>query len=135
MTIIKVPMNGTHVFQEFIDKSVMTFEGIELPLNDRHALKVEGDKLEKVLREAGYKEDECVGYTYRGEHMNKAFGLTGSNAYPDTLTFLSIPDFYNIPFKLSTGARWFDDIVANNSIRQNAIDCGAEPDVYSYNEE
>ena len=60
--------------------------------------------------------------------MNKFFGLTEDNAYSDDLTFVCIPNFYNPIFKTMIGARWFDDIISNNSIRQNAIDYGCEPD-------
>ena len=60
--------------------------------------------------------------------MNRCYGLTGTNAYQDDLTFVVIPNYYNPIVKLACGARWFDDIVANNSIRQNAINSGAYPD-------
>ena len=49
-------------------------------------------------------------------------------AYNDDLTFLVIPNYYNVLMKVKLGARWFDDIVANNSIRQNAIVTDCEPD-------
>ena len=60
--------------------------------------------------------------------MNRCYGLTGNNAYSDDLTFAVIPNYYNPMIKLLVGARWFDDIVANNSIRQNAINSGTKPD-------
>ena len=60
--------------------------------------------------------------------MNDHFKLTESNAYPDDLMFLVIPDFYNVDYKVSIRAHWFDDIVSNNTIRQNAINFGHEPD-------
>ena len=60
--------------------------------------------------------------------MNKHYGLTGSNAYPDDITIVVIPEYYNPIVKLQLGARWFDDIVYNNAIRQNAINGGIEPD-------
>ena len=49
---------------------------------------------------------------------------TGSNAYPEDLTFVSIPlsMFKNIRklamLKLQLGARWLDDIVDNNARRE-----------------
>lgn len=67
-------------------------------------------------------------YTWTGEVMNNKYGLTGRNAYPEDLTFLSI-DLDNwgsmdglIEFKFSVGARWLDDIVDNNKVRQDKID-------------
>jgi hypothetical protein len=74
--------------------------------------------IERGIRENGYKEEECVFYTYKGKLMNEAYGLSAINAYPDDLTFVSIPNFYNPMFKIEYGARWFDDIVDNNKERE-----------------
>lgn len=74
--------------------------------------------IESAIRENGYKEEECVFYTYKGKLMNEAYELNGNNAYPDDLTFVSIPNFYNPMFKIEYGARWFDDIVDNNKERE-----------------
>lgn len=62
-------------------------------------------------------------YNFSGQLMNETYGLTGSNRYPDDLTFLSFPlDNLNIGklamFKLEFGARWLDDIVDNNATRE-----------------
>ena len=75
--------------------------------------------IESAIRENGYKEEECMFYTYKGELMNNSYGLKGNNAYPSDLTFVSIPNFYNPMFKLNYGARWFDDIVDNNARRED----------------
>jgi hypothetical protein len=74
--------------------------------------------IESAIRENGYDEEECVFYTYKGKLMNKSYELHGDNAYPDDLTFVSIPKFYNPIFKINYGARWFDDIVDNNERRE-----------------
>jgi hypothetical protein len=122
MKLIKVPENRTEMLQEFVDTSAFTFEGIDL--TDKKGLKL----FEELARENGYKEPEMICYWFKGSFMNEVFGLTGDNAYSDSLTFLVVPNFYHIGIKLGLGARWFDDIVANNSIRQNAINSGQEPD-------
>ena len=63
-------------------------------------------------------------YTWKGKLMNQIYMLTGSNAYPEDLTFVSIPlnMFKNIEklaiLKLQFGARWLDDIVDNNAHRE-----------------
>ena len=63
-------------------------------------------------------------YTWKGKLMNQIYMLTGSNAYPEDLTFVSIPlnMFKNIGklaiLKLQFGARWLDDIVDNNAHRE-----------------
>ena len=80
--------------------------------------------LEKEIIKAGYDKEEKdrVWYWFNGDVMNKHCHLTGSNAYPDDLTFLCIPDFYNPMFKLRVGARWFDDILDNNLRRQREME-------------
>ena len=123
MALAQVPENREAEFlQEFCDKSMFTFEGLDI--SDKAGMK----KLEKLLRETGYNEKHFVAYWFKGSAMNKHYGLTDSNAYPDDLTFLVIPEYYNPIVKIRIGARWFSDIVANNSIRQHAIDTGLEPD-------
>ena len=63
-------------------------------------------------------------YTWKGKLMNQIYMLTGSNAYPEDLTFVSIPlnMFKNMEklaiLKLQFGARWLDDIVDNNAHRE-----------------
>lgn len=123
MKLIKVPDDRMEMLEEFCAKSMFTFEGIDI-LNSGDGLK----EFEELMRKNGYEKDELIGYWFKGKLMNEAYGLTGNNAYQDDLTFLVIPDFYNPIFKLEVGARWFDDIVANNSIKQNAQETGLEPD-------
>lgn len=111
------------MLQMFCDNSMFTFEGLDITNFDSNK------ELEALLKSGGYPDDkEVLCYHFSGKVMNKAYGLTGSNAYPDDLTFVVVPEFYNPIVKLASGARWFDDIVANNSIRQNAINSGCKPD-------
>ena len=126
MQLAKVPENREReFFSEFSSKSMFTFEGIDIKSKEgRQGL----NKLEKVMRETGFTEKDCIGYHFKGEVMNRLCHLTGNNAYPDDLTFLVIPNYYNPMVKLELGARWFDDIVANNAIKQNAENFGCEPD-------
>lgn len=122
MALIKVPENReAEMLQEFCENSMFTFEGLTI---DKNNIK----DLEKAVRSAGYSEKDFIAYWFYGSVMNKHYRLTNENAYPDDLTFVVIPNFYNPLFKLAAGARWFDDIVANNSIRQHGIDTGLEPD-------
>lgn len=66
-------------------------------------------------------------YTWSGKLFNEIYGLTDSNAYPNDLHFLSVDldnwsEMGNLPmFKMKVGARWLDDIVDNNEVRQNEI--------------
>ena len=126
MNLVKVPENReSEMLKEFLDSSAFTFEGIDIQSKEgKGNLK----KLEEILYKTGYNEKHCYGYWFTGDVMNRAFRLTDSNAYPDDLTFLVIPNYYNPIVKLEVGARWFDDIVASNSIKQNALAYGHEPD-------
>ena len=56
------------------------------------------------------------GYVIKGAVMNKICKLTGSNAYPDDLDIFSIDKFKGLA--IMVGARWMDDIIANNADRQ-----------------
>ena len=65
-------------------------------------------------------------YTFKGKLMNNTYRLTGTNAYDEDITFLSFKlDGLNTGklamFKLQFGARWLDDIVDNNAIRQQNL--------------
>ena len=63
-------------------------------------------------------------YHATGEKVNNLYGLTGRNAYPNDLDIVLLPlDNWNelgdLPMiKIQIGARWFDDIVDNNRMRQ-----------------
>ena len=63
---------------------------------------------------------------FTGADMNAHYGLKGVNAYPSDLHFLAFPlDGLNVGklamFKLRMEDRWFDDIVANNAAREEAM--------------
>lgn len=116
MALIKVPEGRRgEMFTEFFNNSCLTYEGVDIS-------KKKGVKeLEKLIMDNGFEGKEVLVYWFDGKTMNECFNLTGSNAYPDDLTFLVIPDFYNVGFKIRTGGRWFDDIISNNRIKQNSI--------------
>ncbi len=107
---------------EFYNKSMFTFEGLNY--DDESGMKA----LESHLKERGYDKKELIAYCFTGDLMNNHFGLTESNAYPEDLKFVVIPDFYDPVYKMSIGARWFDDIVSNNTIRQNALNHKTDED-------
>lgn len=126
MVFVNVPeKRKREMFAEFYNTSCFTFEGINLEGEAKDKFRKE---FEKLARDTGFDKKEMIGYRYSGKDMNEIFGLTDDNAYPDDLCFLSIPDYYNPIVKLNVKARWFDDIIDGNSIRQRAINCGIEPD-------
>lgn len=72
------------------------------------------------------KPNELVGYNWSGKAFNEKYGLTGSNAYPEDLNFLSfdLDNFEQMPIDSimavkRTGGRWLDDIVSNNALREH----------------
>ena len=125
MTIVKVPEGRVEeFFTMFTENSCFTFEGLDL--SDKESNKL----MERDFRAAGFTEKDFIVYVLKGSTMNDYYGLTDSNAYNPELTIAVIPNFYNPMFKLLIGARWFDDIVASNCIKQNSIKTGLEPDYH-----
>lgn len=65
-------------------------------------------------------------YTWSGKLFNEIYGLAGTTAYPDDLSFLAIAldqwsEMGRLPMiKMQVGARWLDDIVDNNA-RHNEL--------------
>ena len=64
-------------------------------------------------------------YTIEGSVMNRMYGLTGTNAYPETdctLVCVKLADMENhkavIYPRFQIGGRWFYDIVENNARRE-----------------
>ena len=72
-------------------------------------------------------------YVIAGAVMNREYGLTGTNAYPDkncTLACVKLADMENpnrvaIP-RFQIGGRWFYDIVENNARREEEKRTGTE---------
>lgn len=117
MSVIKVKIPEGRV-EEFLDKfekeSVFTYEGLSLSDQSTSAM-------EDCLRSYGYDKEELLVYYTDGATLNSHYGLTGDNRYSEDLIIVFVPDFYNPIAKISTGARWFDDIVANNLERQKEM--------------
>ena len=123
MTIVKVPEGRVEEFLTmFTENSCFTFEGLDL--SDKESNKL----MERDFRAAGFTEKDFIVYVLKGSTMNDYYGLTDSNAYNPELTIAVIPNFYNPILKMIVGARWFDDIVASNSIKQNGINYKHNPD-------
>lgn len=63
-------------------------------------------------------------YIIKGKVMNVEYNLTGNNAYPDDLNIVSvklsdISDWQKLVMpRFEIKARWFDDIVDNNAMRE-----------------
>lgn len=99
------------------DDSAFTFEGFMV--DDENLT-----KLVNFLKENTEVILPIKIYRISGEMMNSKYGLTEDNAYPDDLNIVSLPlnnwnELGDLPMiKIQIGARWFDDIVDNNRMRQ-----------------
>ena len=117
---IKIISADETKIRELENGSAFTWEGLSGLENDKETI-VNSFKEEKVLADVETFEF----YTWKGELMNQIYQLTGSNAYPEDLTFVSIPlSMFNNNIgklalvKFQLGARWLDDIVDNNARRE-----------------
>lgn len=86
-------------FDFLYDNWAMTWEGL-----------IEED-FQKAIELCG--EGDAKGYIITGVDMNKHYGLTGDNKYPDDLTIFAVYPFRCLA--IMYGARWFTDIVDNNA--------------------
>lgn len=91
--------------EHLANNSAPTWEGLDL------------DGLEEQLKEIDPAVEAvyCTGKTY-----NEAYGLTGSNAYPDDLhiVFLTNWGIEMMSWKFNFGCRWADDVRDNNLWRE-----------------
>lgn len=97
---------------ELYNCSALTIEGLDpdsIPDFAEHVLEM-GGTIKKVV-------------DISGKLMNKVYGLTGTNAYPDSLDIVSIVG-NTMPLvmdRFNWGGRWFDDIVDNNARREEEL--------------
>ena len=119
MEIKIIPADETKI-RELKNGSAFTWEGLSGLENDKEVI-LDDFKKANVLDDVEIFEF----YTWKGELMNQIYQLTGSNAYPEDLTFVSIPlSMFNNNIgklalvKFQLGARWLDDIVDNNARRE-----------------
>ena len=109
--------------EDLKNNSALTWEGMA----------IDDDNLQTIvddLRQETRIKLPVIFYTWKGKLFNEMYGLTENNAYPDDLNFLAIDldNWENIGklpvYKFQIGARWLDDIVDNNKLRQDEIVSG-----------
>lgn len=120
---------------KFIDTTVLTKQDELNKLYTTNAITIEGLVESDIHYFVNWVENECECKfvndkievnIIKGKTMNENYALTGNNAYQDELTIVAIPlnqiDIHNIGKlalkRFDIGARWFDDIVDNNLIRE-----------------
>ena len=109
--------------EELENESAFTWEGMTIDQENIDAIAEVFLKEQLVLPQT----EEIVGYIWCGSVMNSLYNLHNDNQYPDDLQFLCFDiKSFNGPgslsvFKIMVGARWLDDIVANNRLREEEM--------------
>lgn len=104
--------------KELAKTSALTWEGLSIETDE------EKQQVIDWLHEHKVDTTELVFTIIPGKLMNATYKLTGTNAYPDDLTIVSLTGIDTAPLILArfqVGGRWLDDIVANNRQRQRAM--------------
>lgn len=99
-----INVNTKEQFDFLYDNWAMTWEGLA------------EESFEEALEECG--GENAKGYLIKGKDMNAHYHLTGTNAYPDDLNIFAIYPFKGLA--MMYGARWFTDIVDNNTRREKS---------------
>ena len=99
-----INVNTKEQFDFLYDNWAMTWEGLA------------EESFEEALKECG--GENAKGYLIKGKDMNAQYHLTGTNAYPDDLNIFAIYPFKGLAMRY--GARWFTDIVDNNTRREKS---------------
>ena len=99
-----INVNTKKQFDFLYENWAMTWEGLA------------EESFEEALEECG--GENAKGYLIKGKDMNAQYHLTGTNAYPDDLNIFAIYPFKGLA--MMYGARWFTDIVDNNTRREKS---------------
>lgn len=119
--VIKIDESNIEQLHKLVDNSAFTWEGMDA--SDENLQAIVDDFKDNTNIQLPVKF-----YIWSGELFNKEFDLTDANAYQNDLTFVSVDldnwsSLGNLPiYKMQVGARWLDDIVDNNKVRQDKID-------------
>lgn len=104
-----ITLETTDKFDDFYKGSALTIAGM---------LPEEAQLYVDYFKENDVDVDEAIdGYIYTGKQINEKYHLTGENAYPVDIHFLTIPlkaFKTNVALlRMGIGGRWFDDIIDN----------------------
>ncbi len=113
----KIKVNDRATLDALYNNSALTFEGVAATDENLKAV------LTWVKNYTPLKREDV--YVIEGGIMNREYGLTGDNAYPETdCTILCVklddmerPMAVTLP-RFTVGGRWFDDVVDNNARRE-----------------
>ena len=117
--ITKIEVTTKEQLNELYNGSALTFTGI---CPDDESI----NGMVNWLKEYSEVSNPLPIYIISGKTMNNNYNLKGSNKYKDNLTLISVKndDIKNlgaiiIP-RFEVGGRWFNDIVDNNAMREEA---------------
>lgn len=116
----KIMVTTRAQLDELINDSALTFVGLLADDENLNAVK------EWIEQHTPFKKEDA--YIFDGSLMNREFGLTGDNAYPEggNCTFICVklsdlekPMALTIP-RFQVGGRWLDDVVSNDVRREQS---------------
>lgn len=113
----KIEVTTKDKLDELYSSSALTFIGVSAEEESINGLI-------DWLKEHSEISEPLPVHIISGKIMNDNYGLTGTNAYKEDLTLISIKleniknvNAIAIP-RLGVGGRWFDDIVDNNAMKE-----------------
>jgi len=112
----KISVTTRELFDKLVNTSALTIEGL--------AEESIPEFIDWIKQYTDFKKPEVDVYITKGKVMNNFCKLTGNNAYKDDLTIVSVmlDDMVNfntiVGPRFQIGGRWFDDIVSNNTRRE-----------------
>ena len=115
--MIKNIVTTQHQLDALYNQSALTWEGLDTS-NKCFKQVIEWLKENGALMADDF---EPTFHIIKGEYMNSAYGLKGSNAYDPDLNIVAVTGIRQLAItlkRLEVGGRWFDDIVDNNMRRR-----------------
>lgn len=116
--MLKIQVQTKEILDELYENSAFSIEGLSDTDENIQAL------LDWIKKFTNIKQENV--YIIKGSFMNSSYNLTGNNRYPDDncniicIKLCNIEDVNKIVIpRFQIGGRWFDDIVDNNSRREN----------------
>lgn len=119
--INKIEVKTGKQLNDLYKNGAFTLEGLDISQENIN-------KLIEWFEQYGGVKNSISLYITKGSFMNEKYGFTQYNAYPDDLNIVSIKledikDILRVAIpRFGIGARWFNDIVDNNIVRQKQID-------------
>lgn len=115
----KINVTTKEQLDALYNQSALTWEGMDTSEENLNAIKEWLEEHKAIL-----ENTEPTFHIITGDLMNVIYELTGSNAYSDDLSIVSVTDINQMAItipRFEVGGRWFDDIVDNNASREGEL--------------